>query len=80
MRTSLLVLAACVLATFAVQDLAQGANAKVTICHVPQHNLDSAHNITVSENALAAHLAHGDFIGEGEDYIKCVRIPGLSGR
>jgi hypothetical protein len=34
--------------------------AQVTICHVPPGNPDAAHNITVSERAMQAHLDHGD--------------------
>jgi len=41
---------------------------KVTICHVPQGNPDNAHTITVSENAVAADLAHGDYLGECKKY------------
>lgn len=40
---------------------------KVTICHVPPGNPDNAHTITVSENALDAHLAHGDYEGPCEN-------------
>jgi hypothetical protein len=45
-------------------DQAQGQSAKVTICHIPPGNPDNAHTITVSENAVPAHLAHGDTLGE----------------
>lgn len=38
-------------------------NHKITICHIPPGNPANAHSITVSINALDAHLAHGDFIG-----------------
>jgi hypothetical protein len=38
-------------------------NAKVEICHIPPDNPYNFHTITVSENALEAHLAHGDFKG-----------------
>jgi hypothetical protein len=41
-------------------------NEKVTICHIPPGNPDNAHTISVSENAVPAHLAHGDTIGECE--------------
>lgn len=35
-----------------------------TICHIPQGNPDAAHTITVgSENAVDAHLGHGDTLG-----------------
>jgi hypothetical protein len=37
---------------------------KVEICHVPPGNPDNAHTICVSANAVAAHLAHGDYLGE----------------
>ena len=43
---------------------------KVTICHVPLGNPDNSQTIEVSENAVAAHLAHGDSLGEcGETQI-----------
>jgi hypothetical protein len=37
---------------------------KITICHIPPGNPSNAHSITISINALPAHLAHGDSIGE----------------
>ena len=37
---------------------------KVTICHVPPGNPENAHSITINVNALDAHLAHGDTIGD----------------
>ncbi len=40
-----------------------GNNNKVVICHIPPGNPGNAHNITVSQNAVAAHLAHGDILG-----------------
>ena len=39
------------------------AGTKVLICHVPPGNPDNFHTITVSENALPAHLGHGDLPG-----------------
>ena len=37
---------------------------KVTICHIPPGNPDNAHTITISENALQAHINnHGDIPG-----------------
>jgi hypothetical protein len=37
---------------------------KVTICHIPPGNPENAHTITISENALAAHINnHGDILG-----------------
>ena len=41
--------------------IAQGA--KVDVCHIPPGNPDNAHTITISENALEAHLDHGDHLG-----------------
>ena len=41
--------------------LAQGA--KVDVCHIPPGNPDNAHTITISENAVSAHLDHGDHLG-----------------
>ena len=34
------------------------ASHKVTICHIPPGNPSNAHLITMSQNALSAHLAH----------------------
>lgn len=36
---------------------------KVTICHIPPGNPENPQTITVSENAVSAHLAHGDTLG-----------------
>jgi hypothetical protein len=38
--------------------------AKVKVCHVPPGNPSNFHTITVSENAVQAHLGHGDLLGE----------------
>ncbi len=38
-------------------------NNKVLVCHIPPGNPANAHAICVSENAVAAHLAHGDVLG-----------------
>lgn len=40
---------------------------KVEICHVPPGDPANFHTIKVSENALAAHLAHGDVLGACND-------------
>jgi hypothetical protein len=40
---------------------------KVLICHIPPGNEGNAHTIRVSENAVPAHLAHGDSLGACED-------------
>ncbi|GIV33137.1 MAG: hypothetical protein KatS3mg031_0672 [Chitinophagales bacterium] len=36
---------------------------KVLVCHVPKGNPAMAHNICISVHAVAAHLAHGDYLG-----------------
>lgn len=48
---------------------------KITICHVPPGNPDNCQEITVSLNALEAHLDHGDDMicnneTELEGYVK----------
>jgi len=37
--------------------------AKVQVCHIPPGNPGNSHTITVSENAVQAHLGHGDLLG-----------------
>ncbi|MGB1308024.1 MAG: hypothetical protein ACPG6B_03880 [Oceanihabitans sp.] len=41
---------------------------KVTICHIPPGNPENSHEITVSVNAISAHLAHGDLLGGCNEY------------
>jgi hypothetical protein len=36
----------------------------VTLCHIPPDNPANAQTIVVREAAVAAHLAHGDYLGE----------------
>lgn len=43
-----------------------GGGKKVTICHHTSSKTNPTVTITVSENALDAHLAHGDTIGPCE--------------
>jgi hypothetical protein len=47
----------------AAQCAATTASGKVAICHVPPGNPANAHSILISPNAVAAHLAHGDYFG-----------------
>ncbi len=47
----------------AVASVAVG-NDKVDICHIPPGNPANAHVINVSVNAIPAHLAHGDNLGQ----------------
>jgi len=37
---------------------------KVTLCHIPPGHPSNAQTITVGQAAVAAHLAHGDSLGE----------------
>ena len=49
-------------------DPVNNANADwVTICHIPPGNPNNPITITVSANAAAAHLAHGDSLGSCGD-------------
>lgn len=36
---------------------------RITICHIPEGNRTKAHEITVGEDVVPDHLAHGDRIG-----------------
>lgn len=40
-----------------------GDGDRVTLCHIPPGNPENPQTITVSENAVPAHLAHGDTLG-----------------
>ncbi len=39
-------------------------NGKVDVCHLPPGHPENAHTLSVSENAVKSHLAHGDWIGD----------------
>jgi hypothetical protein len=41
----------------------EGGERSVEICHVPPGNPGNAHEITVGESAVPAHLDHGDYEG-----------------
>lgn len=54
---------------FSIPALVQSSsagNGKVVVCHIPPGNSVNFQEITVSENALPAHLAHGDILGQCE--------------
>jgi hypothetical protein len=57
-----LVTVCCLTLSSSTEDKA--INEKITICHIPPGNPANSHEITVSVNALSAHLAHGDSIGK----------------
>lgn len=46
---------------------AYGEAPKVDVCHIPPGNPANFHTIRISENALDAHLAHGDVAGACND-------------
>jgi hypothetical protein len=70
MKNNLLVIGAVlgvVLFLFAFTTTTRKSNPtdhKVIICHIPPGNPDNRHEIEVSTNAVDAHLAHGDTLGE----------------
>jgi hypothetical protein len=47
------------------------AGEKVQLCHVPPGNPGNWHTITVNENAVQSHLAHGDLMGSCDDPTNC---------
>ena len=55
------------------------SDGKVLICHVPPGNPGNAHGITISPNAVNAHLAHGDYYGscgehEGSEDVYALQV------
>ena len=48
-----------------------GGDDKVVICHFPRGNWKKRHTIEVSPSAVPAHLRHGDYLGECQDYGEC---------
>ena len=48
---------------FAFVSAAPAWAAKVKVCHVPPGNPSNFHTITIDDNAVQAHLAHGDLLG-----------------
>lgn len=62
-----LVFPALLLVVLATGAIAGGNNEKVTLCHRTGNG--SSHQITVSVNAMPAHLRHGDVMPD--DYGEC---------
>lgn len=58
-----LVLGASVFSSSTTKKNVSKENDKITICHIPPGNPGNTHEITISVNALQAHLDHGDHIG-----------------
>jgi hypothetical protein len=62
-RKALLLINCCIgIAGFHVPG-ASAEGAKVDVCHIPPGSPGNAHTITISEDALSAHLEHGDRVG-----------------
>lgn len=63
------VLSLIMIAATAVAGFAQGHNnpcdkrGKVLVCHLPPGNPENVQEICISESAVAAHLAHGCYVG-----------------
>lgn len=51
--------------SFAMND--DMAEDKVLICHIPPGKSDNPQSILVGASSVAAHLAHGDFLGSCSD-------------
>lgn len=64
MKATILILATLMIGLFSLTALKTVDDGpKITICHIPPGNPENAHSITISINALPAHLAHGDTQG-----------------
>lgn len=46
-----------------VSNTASGATGKIKICHIPPGNYGARHTLELPASAIAAHLAHGDYLG-----------------
>lgn len=70
MRTTILIIVVAAIGLISLSAMKKTDDGKkVTICHIPPGNPDNAHSITISINALPAHLAHGD--SEGPCNAQC---------
>lgn len=71
----IVILVVIVLSGLSLGFNSNAAPAKITVCHMPPGNVENCHEISVSLNALQAHLDHGDDMichneNELEQYIK----------
>lgn len=66
-KLHLIILVGLVLAMLGATSAQAGGANKVQVCHVPPGNPTNWHTITIGENALAGHLAHGDLAGTCEE-------------
>jgi hypothetical protein len=60
-RVSLAVVVTLILCLAAFTTVKAGP--KVVICHIPPGNPANAHEIEIDDNAVPAHLDHGDNLG-----------------
>ena len=59
--SKLIVVAVVLLLSSLFLGFSTNANSgKITVCHIPPGNVENCHEISVSMNALEAHLNHGD--------------------
>ena len=59
-KISFIALVVFALSSFSFIGIGNNYPTKITICHIPPGNPSNCHEITVSLNALQAHLDHGD--------------------
>lgn len=64
MKAKKIIIAILIAISYGVSVAQNVGNDKITICHFPPGNPDNPQTITISKNALDAHLAHGDYVGE----------------
>ena len=71
-RTRSLILAVAFWSAAGASAAFAGGSAKFQMCHIPPGDAANAHTITVSQDALRAHIAHGDVPEGCQDY--CSRL------
>ncbi len=61
-RITVLIIAIGLLA-WVTASVADAPHVPTLICHIPPGNPENAHEIIVDDDAVPAHLAHGDNLG-----------------
>ena len=77
-KVTVLILAIGLLA-FVTSSVADSPHIPTLICHIPPGNPANAHEITVDDDAVPAHLAHGDNLGACGDTTPPPCIPDTPG-